>query len=92
MNKFKVITLNESYNFKRKVETKDINTSSSSPVETPCSTGRILSAPNYSDNCFVFLFFQDQTDDAVNLHQCQTLSLDKRVRNMHKSKLTPSYC
>ena len=57
MNKFKVITLNESYNFKRKVETKNINTSSSSPVETLCSTGIILSAPNYSDNCFVFLFF-----------------------------------
>ena len=46
MNKY------DSYNFKRKFETKNINTSSSSPVETPCSAWRILSAPNYSDNCF----------------------------------------
>ena len=29
----------------------------------------------------VFLFC-DQTDDAVNLHQCQTLSLIKRIRKM----------
>ena len=42
----------DSYKFKQKVETKSINTSSSSPVETPCSTKRILSRPNYSDNCF----------------------------------------
>ena len=43
MNKY------DSYNFKRKVETKNVNRSSSSPVETPCSTRRILSTPNYSD-------------------------------------------
>ena len=42
----------DSYKFKQKVETKSINTSSSSPVETPCSTKRNLSRPNYSDNCF----------------------------------------
>ena len=45
----------------------------------PWSTTRILSTPNYSDNYF---FFCDQTDDAVNLHQCQTLLLDKCVRKM----------
>ena len=28
------------------------------------------------------VFFYDQTDDTVNLHQCQILSLDKRVRKM----------
>ena len=72
MNKY------DSYNFRQKVETKNVNTSSSSPVETPCSTRRILSTPNYSDNCF----FCDQIDDTVNLHQCQTLSLDKHVRKM----------
>ena len=33
----------------------------------------------YSDNCF-FFFFLNHTDDAVNLHQCQTLSLDKHFR------------
>ena len=72
MNKY------DSYNFKRKLKTKKVNTSSYSPVETPCSTRRILSTPNYSDNCF----FCNETDDAVNLHQCQTLPLDKRVRKM----------
>ena len=56
MNKY------DSYNFKRKLKTKKVNTSSHSPVETPCSTRRILST--------------------VNLHQCQTLPLDKRVRIM----------
>ena len=56
MNKY------DSYNFKRKLKTKKVNTSSYSPVETPCSTRRILST--------------------VNLHQCQTLPLDKRVRKM----------
>ena len=45
----------------------------------PWSTTRILSTPNYSDNYF---FFCDQIDDAVNLHQCQTLLLDKCVRKM----------
>ena len=56
MNKY------DSYNFKQKLKTKKVNTSSYSPVETPCSTRRILST--------------------VNLHQCQTLPLDKRVRKM----------
>ena len=56
MNKY------DSYNFKRKLKTKKVNTSSHSLVETPCSTRRILST--------------------VNLHQCQTLPLDKRVRIM----------
>ena len=45
----------------------------------PWSTMRILSTPNYSDNYF---FFCGQIDDAVNLHQCQTLLLDKCVRKM----------
>ena len=44
MNKY------DSCNFKRKVETKNMHTSSSL-VETPCSTTRILSTTNYSDNC-----------------------------------------
>ena len=48
MNKY------DSYNFKQTVETKNIDTSSSSPIETPCSTSRILPAPKYSDNCFFF--------------------------------------
>ena len=69
----------DSHNFKQKVQTENINISSSSPVEMPWSTTRILSTPNYSDNYF---FFCDQTDDAVNLHQCQTLLLDKCVRKM----------
>ena len=55
-----------------------IDTSSPCPVETLCCTWRILSIPNYYDNCL----FCDQTDDAVNLHRCKTLSLDKRVRKM----------
>ena len=75
MNKY------DSYNFKRKAERRNIHTSSSSPVETPLSTRRILSAPNYSDNFFYF-FFCNQTDEAVNHHQFQTLSLDKRERKM----------
>ena len=61
-----------------KLKQKTFIPSSSSPVETLGSTRRILSTPNYSDNCF----FCNQTDDAVNLHQCQTLPLDKRVRKM----------
>ena len=72
MNKY------DNYNFKQKDKTKQINTSSYYVVETLCSTGRILSTPNCFDNCFFF----SQTDDAVNLHQCKTLSLDKCVRKM----------
>ena len=30
----------------------------------------------------ITVFFCNETDDAVNLHQCQTLPLDKRVRKM----------
>ena len=81
MNKY------DSYSFKRKVETIHDNTSSSSPAGTACSARRILFTSNYSHNCF----FCDQTDDAVNLHQCETLSLDKFVRKNHKSQLIPSY-
>ena len=81
MNKY------DSYSFKRKVETINDNTSSSSPVGTACSTRRILSTSNYYHNCF----FCDQTDDAVNLHQCETLSLYKFVRKSHISQLIPSY-
>ena len=44
MNKY------DSYNFKQTVETKNINTSSSSPIEAPHSTRRILSTPKYLDN------------------------------------------
>ena len=73
-----------SYNFKRKVK-KKINASSSYSIEAPRSSGRILSAPNYSDNCvwvcFLF-FFCAQIDDAANFHPCQILSLDKRVRKI----------
>ena len=42
----------DSYNFRQNVQTENINTSSSSPVETPCSARRTLSTPNYSDNYF----------------------------------------
>ena len=49
---------NDSHNFKQKVETKNIYSSSSSPVETPRSARRILSAPNYSDNYFFFVIKQ----------------------------------
>ena len=71
MNKY------DGHNFKQKVKTKIINTSSSSPVETPlgefCSLQIIL---------ITVFFFCEKIGDAVNLHQCQTLSLDKRVRKM----------
>ena len=65
MNKY------DSYNFKRKLKTKKVNTSSYSPVETPCSTRRILSTPNYSDNCF----FCDQT---VNVKLCHWTNVLKK--------------
>ena len=70
MNKY------DGHNFKQKVKTKNINTSSSSPIETPlgefCSLQIIL----------ITGFFCEKTDDAVNLHQCQALLLDKHVRKM----------
>ena len=71
MNKY------DNYNFKQKDKTKQINISSYYVVETLCSTGRILSTPNCFDNCFFLV-----KHDAVNLHQCKTLSLDKCVRKM----------
>ena len=46
MNKY------DSYNFKRNLKMKQIDTSSSCPVETLCSTWRILSISIYYDNCY----------------------------------------
>ena len=49
MNKY------DSFNLKRKVETTIINKSSSSPAETPYSTRRILSTPDYFGNSVFFV-------------------------------------
>ena len=48
----------------KKLKQKNIHTTSFSPVETPGSARRTLSAPNYSDNSFC-----NQTDDAANFQQ-----------------------
>ena len=54
MNKYDI------YSLKRKVETTIINTSSSSPAETPYSTRRILPTPDYFDNSFFFFFLRSK--------------------------------
>ena len=64
-----VITSNE------KLKQKTFIPSSSSPVETLGSTRRILSTPNYSDNCF----FCDQTVNVKLYHWTNVL------KKWHKS-------
>ena len=59
----------------------NIHTSSSSHVETLRST-RIIFPPEI---ILITIFFCNQTDDAVYLHQCQSLSLDKRDHSTKKS-------
>ena len=55
-----------------------------SPSNTPAvdsssrSTRRTLEIKSFSQSCL----FCDQVDDAINLHQCQTLELNQRVQKI----------
>ena len=84
MNKY------DSYNFKRKAERRNIHTSSSSPVETPLSTRRILSAPNYSDNFFYFFFAIKQMRQLITISFKLYHQINVRGK-WRKGQLIPSY-